>query len=393
VPFHFEPAFTRQGKTEPTQVGLVIPASAELSPALPETVRRIVETHGPPTVTPNKFGFHYVPWPVDPSLLVDAATIDTGTYTFKVKDAVVGVFELARWAHQEFCWSFSSNSQRDILAALRIGQTFDVRLDEPLEEAFYVLKYHFPSGVPNSGFGDYAVHLGVDSRPDGLRIVSAFEPESKRTESRLPFFFGFRMFGTALGSEAAPVWRELLAAAVRQAAFQRWAHCVLYTAFSLESFIDRRLADQLQAANLGEDYIEHVLRIGERPAELSALNLAEGQPLSKSAVDKLAQRLNMDVFTPRNRVAHGRLAEGAISADQAVISLKTTVEFMWDWDRKSRSLLLTPMRSSSLEAMIDSALLEACANASGPSKIVPESWLRSLGRLTSTARRTFRAFR
>jgi len=43
-------------------------------------------------------------------------------------------------------------------------------------------------------------------------------------------------------------------------------------------------------------------------------------------------------------------------------SLKTTVEFIWDWDDTSRSLLLTPMRGSSFEVMIDDALLDACTD-------------------------------
>jgi hypothetical protein len=343
VPFEFDSTFSRQRSAEPSQIGLVIPQTAQ------------------PGVFIHQF--HYVKWPVDPSLLTDDAVIDTGSYTIKVRDAVVGVFDLARWAHYDFCWSFSSNAQRDVLAALRIGQTFDVQFDEPLEEAFHVIRYHFPSGVPNSGYGEYAVHLGVDPpRPDRLRIVSSFEPQSRRTESRLPFFFGFRVFGMAVGSERPPVWRELLAAAVRQAAYQQWAHCLLYTAFSLESFIDRQLANRLRAANLGEAYIDHVLQVGERRTELSALNFAR-QRVSKSTLNKLIERLNLDVFTPRNRVAHGRLADREISADQAITALKTTVEFIWDWDDTSRPLLLAPLRQSSFETMIDQALLDTCTNA------------------------------
>jgi hypothetical protein len=296
VPFYFDSTFSRQRSAEPTHIGLVIPQTSE------------------PGVFIHQF--EYVKWPVDPSLLTDDAAIDTGGYTFKVRDAVVGVFGLARWAHFDFCWSFSSNAQRDILAALRIGQTFDIQFDEPLEEAFHVIRYHVRPGVPNSGYGEYAVHLGLDPpRPDGLRIVSSFEPQSERTESRLPFFFGFRVFGTAVGNERPPVWRELLAAAVRQAAYQRWAHSLLYTAFSLESFIDRQLADRLEAANLGEAYIDHVLQVGERRTELAALNFAK-QRISNSALNKLIERLNSHVFTPRNRVAHGKLADREISADQ-----------------------------------------------------------------------------
>lgn len=362
MPFAFEPTFTRQRAAERRQIGLVIPANAKIKTTLPEQLRRTIDKVGPPTVLPGKFGFHYIDWPPDQSVLADEAEVDSGVYTFKVKDAVIGVFDLARWGHQEFCWSFSSNAQRDVLAALRIGETFDVLFDEPLEEAFHVLQYHFPSGVPNSGYGEYAVHLAVDPpRSDGFRIVSAFEPQSRRTESRLPFFFGFRVFGTAVGSDPLPVWRTLLSAAVRQAAHGRWAHCLLYTAFSLESFIDQRLGEQLSSANFGDDYIEEVLRVANRAAELSALNSLTPR-LSKASVKKLAQRLNEAVFTPRNRLAHGKLTDKAADSETAVNALKTTVEFVWDWDSASRALLVTPLHASSLEALVDTALLEACCD-------------------------------
>jgi len=351
VPFTFEPTFTRQRAVAPSQVGLVIPAAAELSPTLTGKAREITETLGPPTELPGAYSFHYVNWPVDQALLVDEAVVDTG------------IFDLVRWPHAEFCWSFSSGAQRDVLAALQIGRTFDLHFDEPLGEAFHVLLYAFPSGLPRSGYGQYAVHVAVDPpRPDGLRVVSSFEPQSERTTSRLPFFFGFRVFGTSLGSEPPPVWRELLATAVRQAAHQRWAHCVLYTAFSLESFIDRQLADRLRVANLGDDYVNHVLRVGGRLEELSALNYAKGR-LSPSAVKRIAERLNTDIFTPRNRIAHGKSASEDIGVDHAVTALKTAVEFMWDWDDASRSLLLAPMRGASFEAMIDEALLDACTRS------------------------------
>lgn len=360
MPLSFEPIFTRQGAPESTQVGLVIPENAEISPALSPEFRRVTEAIGPPTSALRKFSFHYVGWPPDRSLLADGAVVDTGIYKFSVKDAVIGVFDLARWGNDEFCWSFSSSAQRDVLAALRIGQTFDVQFDKPLEEAFHILKYHFPSGAPNSGYGEYAIHIAVDPpRPDGFRIVSAFEPASKRTESRLPFFFGFRVFGSAVGSEPLPVWRTLLAAAVRQAAHARWAHCLLYAAFSLESFIDAQLADRLRVANVGDDYIDHVLRVGEREPELSALNSIRPR-LSASALKRLSQRLNEAIFTPRNRLAHGRLTDRAVDADMGVTALKTTVAFVWDWDEGSRPLLVVPMRRSSFETLIDDALLHAC---------------------------------
>jgi hypothetical protein len=364
MPFHFERVFTRQGMAVPSQFGLVIPASAELSAGLSEEVRRDVEALGPPTMMPSKIAYHYVAWPPDQSLLSDQAEVDTGIYTFKVKDAVMGVFDLARWANDEFCWSFASNAQRDVLAALRIGQTFDVQFEEPLDEAFHVLQYHFAPEATNSGYGEYGVHLAVDPpRTDGLRIVSSFEPHSKRTDSRLPFFFGFRVFGMAVGTERQPIWRELLAAAVRQAAHRRWAHCLLYAAFSLESFIDRQLADRLELSGFGQKHIAHILQVKTRKEKLFALNNVK-ERMPKKGLNICLDGLNKEVFTPRNRLAHGKKDDREISADQAVAALKATVEFMWEWDDTSRLLLLAPMRGS-FEGMIDNALLEACANGVG----------------------------
>ena len=374
MPFHIEPEFTRQRTPEPNRIGLIIPATARLSPQLAGNVRDVIEQERQQLAAPGRYSFHYVAWPPEATLLQNGAEVDTGLYTFSIKEAVIGVFDLAMWENDEFCWSFASTTQRDILAALCIGQTFDVAFDEPLAEAYHIIQYHFPSGVPNTGYGEYAVHLATDPpRSDGFRIVTAFEPQSQRTTSRLPFFFGFRVFGTAIGSNSLPVWRDMLGHAVRQASNGGWSYCLLYAAFSLESFIDSKLADRLRVAQVGDDYIDHVLRVGDREAELSALNARE-QRLSKSAVRKLRDRLNHDVFTPRNRLAHGRAAESDISSQEAVTALKTTVEFIWDWDEASRPHLLTPMRSSSFDAMIDESFLRACGfdpaeaggNLSGP---------------------------
>lgn len=194
----------------------------------------------------------------------------------------------------------------------------------------------------------------------GFRVVSAFEPQSKRTSSRLPFFVGFRIFGSAEYDEEYPVWRELLGQAVRETLFQRWQYSLLYTAFSLESFIDERMADKLDASSLSDAYIEHILRVGQKSYELHALNSPERR-LSKNQVNKSYEKLNEHVFTPRNRLAHGKKKGTDITAEMAVQAIKSTVEFVWDWgDKASRSLLLPRMSVAGFEAMIDAELLKSC---------------------------------
>jgi hypothetical protein len=361
MPKAVDTRFLRQRAVPLQRIGVVIPGNATMKPDLAERVNNLGLDLGKPTEPPHSFSFHYIDYPPDESLLEDGAIVDSGVYKFTMRDAVIGVFDLPALQDDEFSWSFSTTSQIDVLAALRVGETFDVDFEKELEEAYHITKYHFPSGIPDSGYGEYAIHLSVDGlNGQGFRVVSAYEPQSKRTSSRLPFFFGFRAFGRSRNDPEYPIWRELLGQAVREALFQRWQHCLLYTAFSLESFTDRQLADKLEASAVGDTYIEHVLRVGEKRYELHALN-APGGRLSKSEVNKAYDRLNKYIFTHRNRLAHGKANGADITAEIAVRAIKTTVEFIWDWDRSARSLLLPQMRvSEGFEAMIDEALLTAC---------------------------------
>lgn len=356
-----DPRFYRQRATTSEKIGVVIPGNAMMKPELAKRIDSLGIDVGAPTDPPHKFSFHYIDYPVDESLLKDGAIVDSGVYEFPLRDAVIGVFHLPALQDDEFSWSFSTTHQVEVLTALRVGETFDVDFEEQLKEAYHVTKHHFPSGAPNSGYGDYAIHLSIDGlNGQGFRVVSAYEPQSKRTDSRLPFFFGFRVFGKARNDEEYPIWRELLGQAVSEALFQRWQHSLLYTAFSLESFIDELLAEKISVSAVGDAYIEHVLRVGDKRYELHALNSPEEKRTQKE-VNKIHARLNEYIFTPRNRLAHGKAKGSDITAEIAVRAIKTTVEFMWDWDKMARSLLLPRMRvSEGFEAMIDDELLEAC---------------------------------
>jgi len=222
-----------------------------------------------------------------------------------------------------------------------------------------VTQHHFPSGVSDSGYGEYAIHIATDAlTPLGFRILSAYEPQSKRTNSRLPFFFGFRVFGRAKGDVEFPLWRELLGQALRQILFQRPGQALLYAAFSLESFIDHLLTNKLKGSGVGEVYTDHILRVAERKYELHALDRAPG--LSKGQIDRLYARLNESVFTPRNRLAHGKLKATEITTGMAIQAIKATAEFMWDWSLDARPWLLPHLKPYRFEDLIDNELLLAC---------------------------------
>jgi hypothetical protein len=330
-----------------------------MKPELAARLQHLGLTVDPPSEPPNRFSFHYVESPIEGSLLEDGVTIDSGVYEFSVRDAVLGVFDLPVFENQEFYWSFSSDCWLDILVAAKIGETLDIVLKQPFKDVFHVRKSHFPSGVPDCGYGEYAVHLTIDSLgPEWFRVVSSFEPQSKRTSSRLPFFFGFRVYGKRTTDPVHPIWRELLADAVRQALHGRWQHALLYTAFALEAFIDKQLAERLRLSHVSEDYIDHILQLGERKQELQALN-EFGPRFPKKQVNKTADRLNADVFGPRNRVAHAKTFDEG-TPEQFAHALKTAVAFIWDWDATARHLLAPVLPVNSFESMIDEQLIADC---------------------------------
>lgn len=355
-----ERRFARQRAVGTGHLGLVIPASAKLKPQLAARLQHLGLTTGLPSEPPNRFSFHYVESPIEGSLLEDGAAIGSGVYEFSVRDAVLGVFDQPVLENNEFYWSFSSSyCWVDILVATKIGETLDLVLEQPFKEVFHVRKYHFPSGIPDCGYDEYAVHLTIDSvGSDWFRVVSSFEPQSKRTSSRLPFFFGFRVYGRPITDSGYPIWREVLGDAVRQALYSRWQHALLYTAFALEAFIDKKLAERLLLCHVSEPYIKHILQVGERKYELRALN-EFGPRFSGGEVNRTDRRLNSDVFEPRNRIAHAKtLDEG--TPEQFAQALKTAVTFIWDWDATARHLLVPLLPINSFDSMIDEQLIADC---------------------------------
>ncbi len=217
MPIKPDTTFTRFQVPVAERIGLVIPTTAKILPKMNEIIANKVGDIGltPPTVPPHKFSYHYVDTPLDADFLKNGTLTTNGIYEFSVRDAVMGVFDLQVLKEPEFSWSFSSTSKLGVLAAIKIGETFDVAFDQEFEQVFHISKEHFPPGVPDSSYGEHAVHMTVDSVTNaGFRVVSSYEPRAKRTDSRLPFFFGFRVYGRGDGDQEFPVWRDLLAQSV-----------------------------------------------------------------------------------------------------------------------------------------------------------------------------------
>lgn len=362
MPRKVDTRFFRCRSHLPRKVGLVIPPNAVMRANVAETMRQRGLPIEPPTVLPHKFSFHYLDQPFPRELLEDGATVDTGVYEFLVRDGVLAVFEQPFSSINEFCWSFSTTAQIDVLAALRVGETLDVEFDQQLLVAEHVIKSSFPCGQPDTDYGTYAFHAQVDNLSGlGFRIVSSFEPSSRQTSSRLPFFMGFRVFGRKQLDFELPLWREALGQAVREALLERWEHAVLFSAFALESFIDGQLAEHLSHAGLGEEYSEHVLRVTERKFELHALNTVSKR-LSPRAVNREYNQLNRAVFTPRNKLAHGVRRASEFTEAVAVEAIRSVVRFMWDSNRTQRHLLLPEVPVHDVTMLIDEELRAACVS-------------------------------
>lgn len=357
MPVKFEPRFTRQAIPKTRKGGLVVPASAKLSSTLSKKVANVVRSQPPPTVPPHSFSFHYIDHPFDKGIFKDGATIDNGIYEFSVKDAVVGVYDLQAFQDEEFCWSLAATDQTVVLAALEVGETFDVKLKWPYKKILHVSKYHFPPGVPNSNYGKYPIHVIVkDPHQDWFRITTSYEPGSERAESRLPFFFGFKIFGFRR-SDNRPVWRRFIADAAIYAQAKDWGTALIHVAFALESFIDMHLMRLYEKASFPESYQNHMLRVGEKREEFHAL-LHDIMP--KKDINKLYENTNKTIFKLRNAIAHGKENRDSITPEQYILAIKMAVEFIWDLDKSERQFLIPVMHQLDPQNLIDQKLINNC---------------------------------
>jgi hypothetical protein len=82
-------------------------------------------------------------------------------------------------------------------------------------------------------------------------------------------------------------------------------------------------------------------------------DMREYPTVSRSAADKLATRLRDQVFTPRNRLAHGRVAPGAIAEDAARKAVACAQAIIWDWAPEVRGSMLVVNRDRALDELWD----------------------------------------
>lgn len=359
MPVKFEPRFTRQAIPKIRKGGLVVPGNAQTWDGLPTNVATLVGSHPPPTMPPHSFTFHYIDYPFRTGIFEDAFKINNGIYEFLFKDALIGVYDLQSFQDDEFCWSFATTDQTVVLAAFNVGETFDVKLKKPFKKILHISKYHFSPGVPNSGYGQFPIHVSVDEhRPDWFRITTAYEPGAKKSDSRLPFFFGFKIYGFR-NEDNRPIWRKFLSDAAIYAQSRDWGTALVHVAFALESFIDTKLMCIYKKSDLPDSYQNHLLRVGEKREEFHALL---HRRMTKNEINNLYEKTNKAIFQLRNNIAHGKASRESISPHQYVTGIKMAAEFIWDLDMNARPQLVPIMHQLDPSSLIDQQLIKNCGS-------------------------------
>lgn len=307
---------------------------------------------------PGKFRFNVHPIEEVDELLIDGTEVSCVFHSYSVRDGVLLALSKSPFEGDNMIWAFTATSERQGLVDLKIGIVEEIVFDEPFEEVYYVTKSHIPPRIASENYGRYAFQLVVDVlRPSGFKFVSSYFHTIPPADEAGSFLIGWNAYGRMEGDKTPPIWRTILANAYKHLLMGRWYLALLESAFAMESFFDALLSSKLRHNRVPDRYINHILRVGERPEEIRAIRDMRGYPsVSNNQVEKLTSKLNSDVFSPRNNLAHGKSGHRDITEDVALKAAKTVQETIWDWDRDSRKWLLLIERESSIYELRDEEL-------------------------------------
>jgi hypothetical protein len=278
-------------------------------------------------------------------------------HTYNVRDGILLALSQPSFSGNDIVWAFTATSERQGLVDLKIGEVEEVVFDEPFEEVFYVTKSHVPPRLARKDSGLYKFQICVDvlSR-EGFKFISSYYSDSPRTNDEECFMIGWNAYGRMKDDPMPPIWRRMLANAHIHLLSGVWYLALLEAAFCLESFFDGLLSAELSSRKIPDNYIKHVLRVGERKYEIRAIReLRDYPPLSFSRIENWIGEIDRNVFTPRNSLAHGKCGSAEITREAARAAVMTVQEAIWDWDIDSRKWLLLIERESSIYDLRDEA--------------------------------------
>jgi hypothetical protein len=275
-------------------------------------------------------------------------------HAYAARDGVLLALERPGHSSDDMLWAYVASAERQGLFDLRVGEVVTVTFDEPFAEVFTVTLYQIPHRLARPDYGSYRVHWAVDALTErGFAFVSSYYEDSPQTEERA-FLVGWRAFGLLPDDPVPPLWRLMLANAHRHLLEQRWYLALLEAAFALEAAIDSAAGEALTAAGVPDVLVEDILRRDELRVTLRATAEMRQYPaVSASSTRSLADELRKRVFTPRNRLAHGRVAASAVDEETARRAVACTQQVIWDWFPEARAWLVLVNRAQDLADLRD----------------------------------------
>ncbi len=302
----------------------------------------------------------YISTPFPKKIFEDGYILKNGVYQRSLKDAVLDIYNLQSLKNDVFIWSFASTDQLFILAALRIGETFHLKLRYPFKKVSHISKTYSNWGMPIPDYGQYPFHVTVDNiTGKSFDVITSWKAKKPRSQSRLPFIMCFQVFGFRKSNKH-PLWRRFLSDATIFAQKSEWGIALLHIAFALESFIDSQFSQKLKKIDLGTGFNRY---LANTRGKKEKTHLLLHQSFAFSKIEELFKnKLLGEVFSIRNDIAHGKITHDSITSMQYINALKTAVEFIWDSDKKSRHLLIPIWHHMDGNQLIDDKLFNDCQN-------------------------------
>lgn len=348
MPFNFTDKFSRQLLLRKKQWTICIPGNAKLLPPY--------DRYQPQPSSENFRSYGYSD-PISDTDLQNNEKIKLNSHEFDLIDSMPTLAEELVNPDSHACYEFASPNQMLVLAAVKIGETLDVKLQVQFDKVNHMQKYSIPPGIPDSGYGQYPVHICSElTDKKDLRIVSSFEENTTHTTSRLPFFYVFRIYGQ-IAPNSIPPWRQLLSDSVIYAHKNDWGMGLLFLAIAFEEFLNSSLILRLENSGFDEAYINESLNklniYGKFHSVYSKVD-------NKKQVNRYYDTINKLLFQKRNKIAHAKSSTSTFERDEYLSALKECLTFIYQFSPNSRNLLFPVHYSEDMNDLIDEQLINDC---------------------------------
>jgi hypothetical protein len=268
-----------------------------------------------------------------------AAAITRTQHDFLVRDGVLAVLNRPATGPDDILMPFVGSTEITGHADLVPGVLTRVVFVAPLAE-IYGVSLQLSGGGRADG-ADSLHHIeAVEVLPTGFVLLSSLLPGALPPDD--PVQVRWNAYGRDASAAPWPVWRELIANALRHLLEQRWHLAALEAVFALESAIDTAMTADLLGAGVAAKDIKARLRADELSTTIIDLRTGRGE----AVVARTVKRRVRPLVELRNAIAHGVRSPSSVSEQDARATVSASLTALWDWLPECRLLLLLPRRSS-----------------------------------------------